>query len=208
MPSIIVTQPATEPVSLIEAKAHLRVDHPEDDALISALISSARMHAETITRRALVTQQWKLVLDSFPPLEPQGLLSSVLSARRSGFEIVLQHPPLQAVNSVKYIDATGIQLTLASTEYIVDTVSEPARLTPAYGKSWPNTQTQINAVEVTFTCGYGSAETVPAGIKSWLLVRIGSLYEHREEVALLTRGSVAPLPFVDSLLDPFLTRSF
>ncbi|MBW8067975.1 MAG: hypothetical protein GJU73_11120, partial [Ferrovum sp.] len=66
MPLQLISGPGVEPVSLLEAKAHLRVDIPDDDALITALIVAARMHAETVTRRALIAQSWKLVLDSFP----------------------------------------------------------------------------------------------------------------------------------------------
>ncbi len=61
MPLQLVTPPAEEPVSLEEAKLHLRVDFDEDDALILALISAARQAAETITGRQLITARWKLV---------------------------------------------------------------------------------------------------------------------------------------------------
>ena len=66
MPLQLVTPPAEEPVSLAEAKLHLRVDFPNEDALITALIAAARQAAETLTGRQLVTARWKLVLDSFP----------------------------------------------------------------------------------------------------------------------------------------------
>ena len=66
MPSVLVTAPAAEPLTLAEAKLHLRVDDTADDALIGALITAARQHAEHDTRRALVTQTWKLALDASP----------------------------------------------------------------------------------------------------------------------------------------------
>ncbi len=214
----IVTAPTADPVSIAEAKAHLRVDFSDDDALISALVSAARQHAENITRRALVTQQWKMTLDQFPMpgmnvssanwYGPQwgaspGPLSVMRADGRSGFEMYLPFPPLQTVDSIKYIDQDGIQQTLASTEYKVDTSSEPARIVPAYGKTWPATRNEINAVEVTFTCGFGAAAAVPEGIKSWIKIRVGSMYENRSEVDTLQSGSLVKMPFVDCLLSQY-----
>lgn len=59
---------------------------------------------------------------------------------------------------------------------------------------------------VTFTdTGSGTSYigVVPDGILEWMLIRTGTKYENREEVAILARGKIEPLPFVDSLLDPF-----
>jgi hypothetical protein len=224
MPIQVTSAPAVEPVSLAEAKAHLRVDVSDDDALITALIIAARQHAETITRRALVTQSWKGVFDQFPMpgmnissanwYGPQwgntpGPLSVTRPDGKTGYEITLPMPPLQSVESIKYYDATTQALTtLDPSQYLIDIISEPARITPAYGTSWPATLSRINAVEIAFTCGYGLAVAVPQGIKNWMLVRIGSLYEHREEVAIMSRGKIEPLPFIDNLLDPFRVVTF
>ena len=66
MPMQLLTPPAGEPVSLEEAKLHLRVDFNDDDGLIQMLISSARQAAETITNRQFMTARWRMILDSFP----------------------------------------------------------------------------------------------------------------------------------------------
>lgn len=50
---------------------------------------------------------------------------------------------------------------------------------------------------------YGGPEPVPEGIRNWILIRTGSLYENREEVAILNRGKVEELPFINGLLDPY-----
>lgn len=188
------------------------------DPLLLAMLSAARQYAETITRRALITQSWKLVLDRFPApamnissanwYGPQwgvgpGPLSALGAEGRTGYEIYLPLPPLITVDSLKYIDQDGTQQTLSSALYKVDIVSEPGRLTPAYGQSWPATRNEASAVEIAFTCGYGAAGAVPQGIKNWILMRMGSLYEFREEVAIMGRQRIDPLPFVDGLLDPF-----
>lgn len=189
------------------------------DPLLNMLIGSARLHAETVTRRVFITQSWKMTGDQFPNpamnissanwYGPQwGTMPGPLSVARvdgqTGFEIYLPFPPLQTVEGIKYYDATTQALTtLDPSQYIVDTISEPARITPAYGVTWPATLNRINAVEVNFTCGYGAASAVPMGIKQWMLIRIGTMFENREEVALMSRGKIEPLPYVDGLLDPY-----
>jgi hypothetical protein len=87
--------------------------------------------------------------------------------------------------------------------YTVDAACEPARITPVFGQIWPICLPQIGAVSVTFDAGYGTASQVPEGIKSWIKLRLGSLYAHREEVAALSRGRIESLPFIDGLLDPY-----
>lgn len=66
MSSILLTAPAAEPLTLDEARAFLRVEHHDDDAVIAALIAGARLHIEAQTRRALITQSWRLVADCWP----------------------------------------------------------------------------------------------------------------------------------------------
>jgi uncharacterized phiE125 gp8 family phage protein len=186
MPLQLVTPPSGEPVSLAEAKLHLRVDVDDDDALISSLIATARQAAETLTGRQLISARWKLVLDAFP-----------------WGEILLAKCPVQSIVSIQYLDMNGLSQMLPSSDYVVDTACEPARITPVFGKTWPPTLPQIGAVTVTFDAGYGAASAVPEGLKSWVKLRVGSLYAHREEMSILMRGRIDPLPFVDGLLDPY-----
>lgn len=218
MPLVLVSEPAAEPISLIEAKEHLRVDGNDDDALILALVAAARQYAETICRRVFVTQSWKLVLDAFP--SPHRNFSDanyyganwsiapgpIMMARRygaTGYEIYPGVPPLQSVESIRYIDTDGASQTLDPSTYKVDTNTPKGRIVPAYGTTWPLTRQEIDAVEISFTSGYGDAMSVPRGIKSWMLIRLATLYANREEVAILPRGKVEPLPFVDRLLDGY-----
>ena len=182
----LVTPPAGEPVSLAEAKLHLRVDGGDDDLLIGSLITAARQAAETITHRQFITARWKLVMDGFP-----------------GHAVLIHKSPLISVVAVEYLDMAGLAQTMPSSQYTVDAACEPARVTPIFGQTWPPTLPQIGAVSVTFDAGYGVAGAVPEGIKSWIKLRVGSLYAHREEMSVLTRGRIDPLPFVDGLLDGF-----
>ena len=227
MASIIVSQPAIEPVTLTEAKTHLRVESTmtDDDLLIGSLITSARVAAETICRSAFISQQWKLVLDVFPSPNYNvassawygisgGIQAPPITMEKikgtTGYEIFLPIWPLISVDSIKYIDSvTGVQTTLPSTEYFIDNINVPPRIVPAFNKNWPSTQNQINAIEVLYAVGYGTtAASVPEGIKSWMKIRVGSAYEYREEVTIVEKGKIEPLKFIDGLLDPYRMIKF
>ncbi len=183
-----LSPPAGEPLTLAEAKLHLRVDADitEDDSLITALIVTARQQAEHRTGRALMTQQWRLGLDQF-------LVDS----------LELPLPKLQSLQSVTYLDINGTRQTLANTEYDVITDELVGRIIPAYGKSWPDCREHPGSVRVDYTCGFGAASDVPQSIKAWMLLAIAAWYENRE--ALTAGLPVAELPrsFWEGLLDPF-----
>jgi len=66
MPSILLSAPAVEPVTLDEARSFLRVEHNADDEVIAALTAGSRIHVEAQTRRALITQSWRITADSWP----------------------------------------------------------------------------------------------------------------------------------------------
>ena len=90
------------------------------------------------------------------------------------------------------------------TDYQAELAGPLGRITQQFGKIWPIPLPEIGAVSVDYTAGYGSLATdVPEGIRHWILLRVGTMYENREEVAILSRGSIEPLPFVDCLLDPY-----
>jgi uncharacterized phiE125 gp8 family phage protein len=190
MPLRIVTPPAEEPVSLAEARAHLRVDTTEDDDQIRALIVAARQHVDGHDGwlgRALVTQTLALKLDRFPRA------------------ITVPLPPLQSVESIIYVDGSGTTQTLAEDRYTA-TSGEPAKIVPAYGLSWPETRSVPEAVTVTFTAGYGTAADVPAPIKAALLLHVGTLYRDRESVTV--GGGANETPAYGALLSPYRVGGF
>lgn len=183
----LITPPTEEPITRNEAKQHLRIDADitDDDLLIDAMITAAREHAETECQRALVTQGWRAVLDGFPSW------------------IELDRGTVQSVDSVRYLDTASTWQTMPTTDWVADLSAPPVRVAPRFGKIWPIALPQIGAVQVDFIAGYGNAATVPQGIKRWMLLRIGSLYENREEFAVVNRGTLVAMPFVDRLLDPY-----
>lgn len=188
MSLVLVTGPAIEPVSVAEAKAHLRVDADTDDALITALVAAARQHAEAVTRRALITQTWELVLDGWP----------------SGGEIALPLPPLQSVTSIAYTDADAGEHVLDAGDYLVDTAAEPGRIVRT-AAGWPSVSLQeAAAIRVRFVAGYGDAAAdVDEAIRQAILLLVGHWYENRE--AVVGTGAVPkPLPLAfDALLWPY-----
>lgn len=202
MPMQLMTPPAGEPISLAEAKLHLRVDFDDDDSLIQVLISAARQAAETLTNRQLMAARWRMVLDSFPGPSLMGVPAGQ-TFTLPGHAILLTKSPVTSVVEIRYLDMAGVSQVMPSAHYTVDKACEPARITPVFGQIWPVALPQIGAVSVTFDAGYGSAADVPEGLKSWIKLRLGSLYAHREEVASMARGRIDPLPFVDGLLDPY-----
>ena len=124
------TSPAKEPVSLAEAKLHLKIEATDtgEDSLIKRLIVVARRRAEVSTGRALVTQTWTLALDGFP-----------------GGVIEVPRPPLSSVTSITYIDPEGATQTVAADRYRVDAQREPGRLTPA----WDEIETTMGSRELS-----------------------------------------------------------
>ena len=163
----VVTPPAVEPVTLAEAKIHLRVDVADDDLLIGTVIGAAREMVESFLRRTLITTIVDLFLDSFPG---------------AAGVIYVPSPPLQSVTSIKFFDTSGVQQTLPVADYLVDTATEPGRITPSPDAlTWENTELRTNAVVVRYVAGYGAEETdVPDAIRASILLIIADLYEHRE----------------------------
>ena len=202
MPMQLITPPAGEPISLAEAKLHLRVDFDDDDSLIPVLISAARQAAETLTNRQFVTARWRMVLDSFPGPSLMGVPAGQIFTL-PGHAVLLPKSPVASVVEIRYLDMANAWQVMPAANYTVDSVCEPARITPVFGQIWPIALPQIGAVSVIFDAGYGNASSVPEGIKTWIKLRVGSLYVHREEVASMTRGRIDPLPFIDGLLDPY-----
>lgn len=185
----LITAAEGEPLSLAQAKQHLRVTSDDESTLIQALIVTAREQAEAYTGRRFLTQTWDYFLDAFPCAV-----------------IVVPNPPLQSVTSLKYFDTAGVEQTLSASKYLVDSSSLSGRIAPAYGETWPCTREQLNAVTVRLVCGYGNAAKVPFSIAAAMLLTIGELYEHREETV---PGSVQALPRgVESLLSPYRVVRF
>jgi hypothetical protein len=195
-------------VTLAQVKQHRRLDSDDtsQDSTISILITAARRYAEAYTGQSLITQKWRATMDRFPgvmlPATPFAAVAAWLPTPQPSNEIQLLHGPIQTVDLITYLDTNAVSQTLAGSKWKLDASGIFPRIAPTYGNAWPDTLEQIGSVTVDFTAGYGlTADLVPVEIVHWMLVRIGTLFENREEVAILSRGKIEPLPWVDGLLD-------
>lgn len=173
------TPPAVEPISLTEAKLHLRVDHSAEDAYIGSLIVAARQFSENYQRRAYVQQVYEIAFDKLEKI------------------IKLPRPPLIAVDEVKvyYKDGTDEDLT----GFAYDNRKEPGLV--LVEEIATKELRESSGVVITFKAGYGTtAASVPQAIKQAMMMLIGLWYENREAIAI---GNVAgvKIPYsVEALL--------
>ena len=203
----VTTAPTTEPVTLAEAKLHLRVeaDVTADDTLITSLIQAAREHVEAACQRALMPQVWTERRTAFPtapcsrtvPGVPYGYLRAPTLAQQT---IQLAGGKVRAVDLVKYVDATGTLQTLDPSLYVTELTTEPAQVVPAYGTSWPSTQQMPGAVQVQYQVGYADADSVPAALKAAVLLVLSDLFSNREAFGA---QPVTENPALSRLLDPY-----
>lgn len=173
---------APEPISLAQAKEHLRVVYNDEDDYISGLIVAAREMAEGKLNRTIKQR-----------------------VRESAFcdwsNIVLRKPPFVSVESLSYIDTSGQEQYLD--DYAVRSRSEPARIALPYGFSAPSIQPNDEAIVVRYVAGYPEGE-VPQPIIQWMLLVIGTMYENRETMSAGVNVTSIPEDFFKWLLQPYM----
>jgi uncharacterized phiE125 gp8 family phage protein len=207
---VVITPPNVPAVSLPEAKAHLRVDHDDDDGYISGLVAVATATfdgPEGWLGLALVKQTLELRLDGFPGCRHSFFYAHGHSSEDTA-EIRLPYPPLLGGVSVSYTDAEGADQTLAAPTYrVVGSGGRGvARLALAYSQVWPYTRYQREAVRIRYDAGYGTAGAdVPAPLRHAILLTVGHLYENRQAVVVdASRVQALELPQgVEALVSPY-----
>lgn len=185
---LLVTAPAAEPISTADAKAHLRVDASDDDALIDALVKTARMYVENYTGRALITQTWAQWMDRFPTDRrsapwwdgvregPVSMLDGADTRR-----ISLLRTPVASVTSLSTFDLDNTETTMDADEYILDDSGEIPELVLRDGYTWPVDLRAAKAIKIVFVTGYGTTgATVPAPLITGMKQLIAHWYENRE----------------------------
>jgi uncharacterized phiE125 gp8 family phage protein len=183
MPLFLVTAPNSEPITLAEAKAQVRVLHSDEDQLIQGYIAAARNYVENKTWRQLMRATLQLRMDRFPTER----------------FIVLPRPRLVSVSSVRYRGG-GEWATLATERYQVDSDGEPGRLR-AWAAGWPSCDDELGAVQIEYVCGW-TADQVPPQVKTALLMLVAGYYQNRD-------GEIPDAIFrtVDTLIEDFQVRS-
>ena len=173
-----------EPISLDEAKAHLRVVGNDDDAYIASLISAACEAAEGRLNRT-IRQRTR-------------------TAHFSGWDghFVLLKPPFISVDAISYTDESGQAQTLDGTYYATFPDNDTGVVELAPGSILPSLYHHRRPITVTYLAGYPEGQ-VPRAIVQWMLLAIGTMYQNRESLA--TGVSVAPLPedFMNLLIQQY-----
>lgn len=176
----LITPPAALAVSLADAKANLRVDGIDLDALITAWLEGITAHAENYTERALITQAWRVTQDGFTD------------------DIELPRPPTISVTSVTYYDTANVLQTLAASQYVLDEVN--GKLLPASGVTWPDTYARFDAVTVNYSAGYGPTDaTVPKSIRLYILAKLTEQFDP----AIKPEKDTVQASYIDKLLDQY-----
>ena len=173
MRHVLLTKPALLPITLAEAKAHVRIDTTvtEDDTMLLGYIRAATDQAERYLGRSLITQTWTLYLNCFLD------------------ETRLPRSPVQSVTSVKYDDTADAEQTLSATIYEADTVAFSGRVVLRPSQVWPTltATSDINRVRIEYVAGYGDNPTdVPDVIKQGILFLVAHFFEERQVMAIGT----------------------
>jgi uncharacterized phiE125 gp8 family phage protein len=190
MSSILLSGPALEPVTLEEAKAYLRVEHDDDDDVIAALIAGARVHVEAQTRRALITQSWRLVRDAWP----------------DDGRIVVLPVPLRALSAARIHRSDGTAQELDTAGFIEDGAAAPAVLSYVSGAP-PAPGRVVAGIELDVEVGYGDAAAdVPADLRQAIRLLIAHWYENRGLIAVGSAIAVLPQT-VAALIAPYRVLS-
>lgn len=182
MPASLLAGPASEPLTLAEAKAYLRIDHDAEDGLVASLITAARATVEALTRRVLVTQSWRITRDAWPA---SGLIPAPVN-------------PLRTLEAATVIDAEGVAQTLPLSAFLLDTTRLPGLIRIDGGAVQPPGR-PLAGIALDITAGHGAAAEVPAPLIEAVRLVLGHFYEHRAET-----GPSAPFPAqLDALVAPF-----
>lgn len=148
-------------ITLDEAKAYLRVDTADDNALITSLISTAEDCVEKETRRTLLTKTFELIYDDV------------------GASIEIIKSPLQEVTKIEVVDDAGAKTEVSSSLYDVDISGIRGRVQLRSGCSWPDHRGFASFI-ITAKAGYGDAAAdVPTTLLAAALIALAILYEDR-----------------------------
>ena len=181
----VITPASTYPVSLTEAKSHLKVDTTADDTYITSIIKAATQLSEEYTNRFFIDTVIDQTCSDFAQLQ------------------TLFKSKVNAVAHVKYYDSDNSLQTLSATIYDTQLQYEPSQIQLADDKSFPEITKRNDAVVARYTVGYGSAASdVPEIIKQAILLTIGNFYQNRNSVVIGRIATELPMN-VKWLLDTY-----
>jgi uncharacterized phiE125 gp8 family phage protein len=188
MSAILLIPPSAEPWSVAEAKTFLRVEHDDDDAVIAALIAAARGHVEALSRRALLVQRWRFVLDAWP----------------AGGRLDPRIGPLRGLIAARVFDTFGNAHSIDLSTFVVDAaanvIAAPCFAVPPPGRA-------CAGIELDVELGYGALGTdVPNALRHAIRMLVAHWYENRGLAAI--GANVAMLPAgLGALVAPYRVLS-
>jgi uncharacterized phiE125 gp8 family phage protein len=198
-----VTEPDIEPVTLAEAKMHLRCTETAEDDLITSLIVAAREWVERYTGRALIDQTWRLTIEQTPVVSGDSVSGYTAGSCIGRFqwervgEIMLRKAPVLAISSFVTVDAAGAETAVAADTYqLREAHSRWPRLVALSGATWGTENFRI-----TFRAGFAdrtgspqqNADEVPARFKQAIYLIVGHLFENRESVLVGLTAAELPM---------------
>lgn len=194
MKTVVASGPAVEPLSLTEAKLHLRVTNTVENDLVTNAILAARRYLEGFTG-PIITQTIHEYFDAFP----------------GGDRMCLSYPNVQSITSITYTDTADQVSTFAASNYQLSAYGKgrPSEIWLKYGKDWPiETLQTVDGVKVIYVAGFGAAASdVPEEIRQAAKLLLGHFYQNREEE--LRGNNTVPSKLqlgVFSLIDQYRTH--
>lgn len=166
IPATIVTPAAALPVSIADCSTYGWDILAEDAAMVEIFLRAGIERLMELGGPVLITTTLRTYLDVWPTIGP----------------IILPHPPLASVTSITYVDTAGTTQTWTAAEYQIDVSARPGLILPAYGYTWPSIRPQLKAITITYTAGYGAADTsVPYELKRRLMQYVKFRFDHRDQ---------------------------
>lgn len=180
----MITPPASEPLSLEEVKAHIRVTHDHEDTLITEIINAARHHTEFASGEKFITQAWRQY-------------ESCLPQDRT---ISLRLRPVQSIQTVTVFDRAGQPMVLADIDYSLLRTSEGQCVVFADHVAL---ESAANGVELDLIVGMGDLGIdVPPVLKRAILLLVAHWYEFRGAISPSDQPVSMPSGY-DALLAPY-----
>jgi uncharacterized phiE125 gp8 family phage protein len=201
MATVQTSAPVVEPVSLLDVKAHLRIDTADEDSLLQSLIMTARLHIEVALGLALITQTWSCYFDQWPSTqEPR---AATLHRPPSLDALIIPISPIKSIDAIRVYADDGTFIALPLTGFLMDVVSRRARVVRRFATALPAPGRKLNGIEVAVTAGFGATSAdIPAPIRQAHLLLVAHWYEHRDPAEIGTPEARVPAA-VSSLLAPW-----
>ena len=181
----LVTAPAVLPISLVEVKAQLRIEHADEDTYLNRLIDVgvAMVDAKGVLGQPMISQTWAQWLPATP-----------------AHEVALALGPVQSVSAVKYFDVNGSMQTDTLSNFDIFGRSMNTVIKPKSGFNWPVAQQRSDAIKIEFVAGFGDAASdIPETIRHAMLMLIAFWYENRENELIGVTSKTLPFGFADLL---------